>query len=135
MPPTATIVDALDPVIAPNSAQVTTTVMPMPPGKWPTSVWMKLISRADRPPLPMMFAAKMKNGIAMQREAFQPREHPLRQDRQRDRRGSRERDEGRAGQHDEHRQREKQPQREQHEDEQDGQRHSATPRAVSPADP
>ena len=64
MPPTATIVDALEPVIAPKSAQVTTTVMPRPPGKWPTSVWMKVISRADSPPLPMMFAAKTKNGIA-----------------------------------------------------------------------
>ena len=64
MPPTATIVEALEPVMAPNSTQVTTTVMPMPPGRWPTSLWMKLMSRAERPPLPMMFAAKMKNGIA-----------------------------------------------------------------------
>ena len=64
MPPTATIVEALDPVMAPNSTHVMTTVMPRPPGRCPTRCWMKLMRRADSPPRPMILAARMKKGIA-----------------------------------------------------------------------
>ena len=58
------MVEALEPVMAPNSTQVITTVMPSPPGRWPTRLWMNLMRRADKPPRPMMFAARMKNGMA-----------------------------------------------------------------------
>src|SRR5258706_10594762 len=72
MPPTATMVEALEPVIAPKMTQVITTVIARPPATCPISVWTKAISRVDRPPCPMMLAARMKYGIASSGKLSRP---------------------------------------------------------------
>src|SRR5699024_7662968 len=63
--PTATTVAGDDPETAAKNMQASTVVIAIPPRRWPTMAAPKSVRRREIPPRDMMFAARMKNGIAI----------------------------------------------------------------------